>query len=77
MTKERRDSVYYTQPIEDALQACATGEFAKWTLDQHRALGLWLEKYPDALSLAASFFLSDHLPDSVRDQLGPDVHVPF
>ncbi len=56
------EASYYEQPIIDALRACASGEFANWTPEQHEALALWTTKYPDAIGWAAAQYLAEHLP---------------
>lgn len=63
---------YFEQPIVDALRACATGEFATWTLEQHEALSFWINKYPHAIAHAAARYLDEQLPDSVRAQFGSE-----
>lgn len=55
--EERAD--YEEAPILEALRACASGEFASWTPEQHEHLLEWTTKYPAAIAHAACTFLDE------------------
>jgi hypothetical protein len=62
----RESEARLAQPILDALRACVTGEFAKWSNERHESLGLWIRNYPGAVANAAALFLDEHAREPVK-----------
>jgi len=71
--KDYRD--YEEKPIVDALHACASGDFSRWTIEQHQAFGDWVTRHPHALAGALCAYLDAHLPDHIRRTLNLDARA--